>query len=146
VPGISAALGAAAATHLPLTHRECSASVTFATAHAASADGDPHLADTVPRVGTVVLYMGLGRLAQTAEALIAAGRAASTPVAVIANATRKDQRIVVATLATIDAEVRAAGIDPPAIVVVGEVVSRIVESPASIASITAGATARACGE
>src|SRR5271170_928188 len=52
VPGISAALGAAAAAHIPLTHRECAASVTFVTAHAAQ--GDPDVAANVPPEGTLV--------------------------------------------------------------------------------------------
>lgn len=132
VPGISAALGAAASTGIPLTHRDAAASVTFATAHAKEgADGsfDPQLARTVPGSGTVVLYMGLGRLGPTARALIEAGRPAATPVAVIEKATRADQRVVEGTLADIETRVRAAGLEPPALVVVGEVVARRVKSP-----------------
>ena len=134
VPGISAALGAAASTGIPLTHREAAASVTFATAHGAKGDGDPSLARTVPPTGTVVLYMGLGRLAETAASLIASGRAPETPVAVIEKATRPDQRVVEGTLASIEARVRAAGLEPPALVIVGEVVGRRVESPAATAA------------
>src|SRR5580658_2054902 len=59
VPGISAALGAAALANIPLTHRECSASVTLVTAHAAG--GDPDIVATVPPSGTLVFYMGLAR-------------------------------------------------------------------------------------
>jgi uroporphyrin-III C-methyltransferase len=128
IPGVSAALGAAASTGIPLTHRDVSASVTFATAHASRDDGDPRLADTTPRHGTVVLYMGLGRLAETASSLIAAGRAPETPAAVIARATLPDQRVVVATLATIADVARDAALEPPALIVVGEVVARRVES------------------
>src|SRR6185312_11493947 len=64
VPGISAALGAAASTHIPLTHREHASSVTFATAHAAGADDAPNVSGIVPSSGTVVFYMGLGKLAE----------------------------------------------------------------------------------
>lgn len=135
VPGISAALGAAASTGIPLTHREVAASVTFATAHAATADGDPGLARTVPTTGTVVLYMGLGRLTETAAALIEAGRSAETPVAVIEKATRPEQRVIEGTLATIDARVREAGLEPPALVIVGEVVGRRVLSPEAMADL-----------
>lgn len=134
VPGISAALGAAASAGIPLTHRDAAASVTLATAHAADragSDGDPRLARTVPTTGTVVLYMGLGRLGETARALIEAGRAAETSVAVIEKATRPDQRVVEGTLADIEARVRAAGLEPPALVIVGEVVGRRVKSPES---------------
>src|ERR1700678_85125 len=55
VPGISAALGAAATANIPLTHRDCSASVTLVTAHAAG--GDPDIVATVPPSGTLVFYM-----------------------------------------------------------------------------------------
>lgn len=126
VPGISAALGAAASTGIPLTHREAASSVTFATAHAAKGSGDPKLAVTVPITGTVVLYMGLGRLAQTAADLIAAGREPSTPVAVIAHATRPTQRIVIGTLDSIADEVARADLPAPALIVVGDVVDRAV--------------------
>ncbi|MGZ3420504.1 MAG: uroporphyrinogen-III C-methyltransferase [Polyangiales bacterium] len=125
VPGISAALGAASSTGIPLTHREAASSVTFATAHAATEDGDPKLAVTVPITGTVVLYMGLGRIAQTVASLIAAGREPSTPVAVIANATRRDQRTVVGTLETIAEDVARADLPAPALIVVGDVVARV---------------------
>jgi uroporphyrin-III C-methyltransferase len=133
VPGISAALGASASTGIPLTHREAAASVTFATAHAAKADGDPKLAVTVPITGTVVLYMGLGRLEQTARDLINAGREPSTPVAVIAHATRPTQRTVIGTLETIAADVAHASLPAPALIVVGDVVSRAVASPRALA-------------
>ena len=138
VPGISAALGAAAATGIPLTHREAASSVTFATAHAAQGDGDPKLAVTVPITGTVVLYMGLGRLEETARSLVAAGREPETPVAVIAHATRPTQRTVIGTLATIAEDVARADLPAPALIVVGEVVSRAVprtERPALLARV-----------
>jgi uroporphyrin-III C-methyltransferase/precorrin-2 dehydrogenase/sirohydrochlorin ferrochelatase len=138
VPGVSAALGAAASTGIPLTHREEASSVTFATAHAASGDGDPKLAVTVPLTGTVVLYMGLGRLAETARSLVAAGRRPETPVCVIAHATRPTQRTVTGTLATIAELVAHAELPAPALIVVGEVVGRAVSSPVPL-PLAAGA-------
>jgi uroporphyrin-III C-methyltransferase / precorrin-2 dehydrogenase / sirohydrochlorin ferrochelatase len=135
VPGISAALGAAAATGIPLTHREEASSVTFATAHAAKGDGDPKLAVTVPITGTVVLYMGLGRLADTASSLINAGRVPSTPVAVIAHATRPTQRLVIGTLETIADDVARANLPAPALIVVGDVVSRAATPAALLAAV-----------
>ena len=122
VPGISAALGAAAATGIPLTHRDCSASVTFATAHAAREDHDTLAA--LPIDGTLVLYMGLGRLAETAAALVSGGRPASTPAAVISRATLPDQREVRGTLA--DIATLAHDLPAPALFVVGAVVARAV--------------------
>jgi uroporphyrin-III C-methyltransferase len=135
VPGISAALGAAAAVALPLTHRECAASVTFVTAHAAhagdSGGGDPDLSANVPRDGTVVFYMGLGRLEETCAALVVGGRTPETPAAVVSKATLPDARVVVGTIANIAALVRQAKLEAPALLVVGEVVARRVESPAA---------------
>lgn len=137
VPGISAALGAASSTHIPLTHREVASSVTFATAHAATKDGDPKLAVTLPITGTVVLYMGLGRIGATIRQLVAMGRALDTPAAVVSHATLPTQRTVVATLATLEAEVEAAKIEAPALVIVGDVVARAVQSPSQLPALLA---------
>ena len=137
VPGISAALGAAASTHVPLTHREVASSVTFATAHAATKDGDPKLALTLPLTGTVVLYMGLGRIEATVRQLVAMGRAPSTPAAVVSHATLPTQRVITATLATLAHAVDEAKLEPPAILIVGDVVARAVASPASMPALLA---------
>ncbi len=139
VPGISAALGAAAASGIPLTHRDEAASVTFATAHASRGDGDPKLSVTVPITGTVVLYMGLGRIAETATSLVESGRSPSTPAAIIASATRPNQRIVIATLDTIAAAAAGAALEAPALLIVGEVVARAVKSPEILGEFTQSA-------
>jgi uroporphyrin-III C-methyltransferase len=128
VPGISAALGAAAAARIPLTHRECAASVTFATAHAAHGAAD--VSANVTREGTLVFYMGLGRLDETCAALMAGGRTPETPAAVMSRATLPDARLVVGTLADIGARVREANVEAPAILVVGEVVARRIDGVA----------------
>lgn len=127
VPGISAALGAAARMGIPLTHRECASSVTLATAHAAH-DGEEGLGDNLTREGTIVFYMGLSRLEATCAALVARGRAPETPAAVISRATLEGERIVIATLVNIGSRVRAEGLEAPALLVVGEVVARRVQS------------------
>jgi uroporphyrin-III C-methyltransferase/precorrin-2 dehydrogenase/sirohydrochlorin ferrochelatase len=129
VPGISAALGAAAIANIPLTHRESSASVTLVTAHAAA--GDPDIAATVPPTGTLVFYMGLARIEETCRALVSLGRAPSTPAAVVSRATLPDARVVVGTLQDIAALAAAAALGAPALLIVGEVVSRRVESVAA---------------
>ncbi len=122
VPGISAALGAAAAACLPLTHREAASSVTFATAHAA--DGDEDFAANVTKEGTLVFYMALARLEATCNAVIATGRPPETPAAVLARATLPDAVTVVGTLATIAARAKEAGVQAPSLLVVGPVVER----------------------
>ncbi len=128
VPGISAALAAAAVAAIPLTHRECSASVTLATAHAAH--GEPDVAAHVTEAGTLVFYMGLARLEETCAALVAGGRPPSTPAAVVSKASLPDARVVIGTVADIGARARAAQLEAPALLIVGEVVARRVESPA----------------
>jgi uroporphyrin-III C-methyltransferase len=135
VPGVSAALGAASAAGIPLTHRDAASSVSFVTAHKRhDVDGDD-LAARVPREGTVVLYMGLSTLRETARALVRAGRSALTPVAVVSHATLPTQRQVTATLADIADAVVAADLPAPALVIVGEVVDRRVVSVAACTSL-----------
>jgi uroporphyrin-III C-methyltransferase/precorrin-2 dehydrogenase/sirohydrochlorin ferrochelatase len=131
VPGISAALAAAARTGIPLTHRECASSVTLATAHASdAATGD--VLGGIPAEGTVVFYMGLARIGPLCAALVERGRAEATPAAVISRATLPDERVVVGTLGDIAARVVAARVQAPALLVVGDVVSRRVESPEQV--------------
>ncbi len=139
VPGISAALGASASTGIPLTHREAAGSVTFATAHAAT--GEIDVEPLARGSGTLVFYMGLGRLEVTCASLIAAGRPGDTPAAVVSKATRPDQKVVVGTLADIAARVRAEAIEAPALLLVGEVVARRVLSVES-ACVAAGPRTR----
>jgi uroporphyrin-III C-methyltransferase len=125
VPGITAALGAAASAAIPLTHRELASMVTFATAHAAdgASSQDDHALD-VPAGGTLVFYMGLGRLEPTCAALVARGRPGSTPAAVVSQATLPGERVVVGTLADITSRVREAALEAPAVLIVGDVVER----------------------
>jgi uroporphyrin-III C-methyltransferase len=132
VPGISAALGAAASTGIPLTHRDVASSVTFATAHAATGEVDLDLA--THGSGTIVFYMGLGRMEVTCASLIAGGRRSDTPAAVVSRATRPDQRVVVGTLADIAARARAEAVEAPALLLVGEVVAHRTQSTESAAT------------
>ena len=128
---MSAALGAAARAGIPLTHRDASASVSFVTAHQRHDATDDDLMARVPATGTVVFYMGLATLRQTALTLIAGGRAPETAVAVVSHATLPTQREVIATLASIADAVEAAQVPAPALVIVGEVVARRVISAAA---------------
>jgi uroporphyrin-III C-methyltransferase len=128
VPGVTAAVGAAAAAHIPLTHRDCASAVTFATAHLADEAASEAFVATLPAHGTLVLYMGLGTLDRTLAA-IARVRGGDLPAALVSRATWPDERTVVGTLATLGERARAAELDAPAIVIVGEVVARAVASP-----------------
>jgi uroporphyrin-III C-methyltransferase/precorrin-2 dehydrogenase/sirohydrochlorin ferrochelatase len=120
VPGITAALGAAASAQIPLTLREVSQSVTFAPGHVAVADtlDWPALA----RSGhTVVFYMAMAQLDGLTARLRQAGAPADRPVALIAQATLPTQRVVHGTLADIAEIARTAGLGAPALLFVGEV-------------------------
>jgi uroporphyrin-III C-methyltransferase len=118
VPGVSSLSSVPAAGGIPLTHRGLSSQVTIAAGHDLAALDWPGLA-AAP--GTLVFFMALGSLPELARQLVAAGRAADTPAAVIANGTLADQVTVTAPLGEIAA--RAAELEPPALVVVGDVVS-----------------------
>jgi uroporphyrin-III C-methyltransferase/precorrin-2 dehydrogenase/sirohydrochlorin ferrochelatase len=118
VPGISAALGCAAYAGIPLTQRGISSSVTFATAMLDD-DRAPDWDAMACRGQTLVVYMGVGSLARSAEQLIANGRAATTPVAIVENGTTDQQRVLRGTLATISEVAAASGVSAPATIFVG---------------------------
>ncbi len=124
VPGISAGIGGLAYAGIPVTHRECNSAVTFITGHDASGVVPDNIDWMSLGKGSpvIVLYMALKHIGLIAGRLIRAGRAPTEPVAVVSKATTGDQHVLECTLATCAAEVEAAGIEPPAIVVVGEVV------------------------
>jgi uroporphyrinogen III methyltransferase / synthase len=118
VPGVTAPLGIAAYTGVPLTHRQHTSVVTLVTGHSVeSIDWD--------RVGlaeTLVIYMGLTTFGAIAGELIRRGRAADTPALAVRWATRPDQQTVVGTLATLPGLIERHALQPPATIIVGEVV------------------------
>ncbi|MEC4589623.1 MULTISPECIES: siroheme synthase CysG [Nitrospirillum] len=135
VPGITAAVGCAAATGIPLTHRGLAQGITLVTAHGAAAEGgsaEPAIDWTaLARLDhTLAVYMGLSKAGLVAERLIAAGKAPGTPVAVVQNGTRPDQTLAVGRLADLGA--LAAGLAGPALILVGEVVT--LADPAKVAT------------
>jgi uroporphyrinogen III methyltransferase/synthase len=124
VPGVTAGVAAAAYAGIPVTHRGVATSVTFVTGHedpTRPASGTDWQA-LARAGGTIVLYMGVGRLAPITEALVAGGLAPDTPAAAIEWGTHPRQRTVVATLESIYEHARAAEIGAPAITVIGDVV------------------------
>lgn len=125
VPGITAGVGGLAYAGIPATARDANSAIAFVTGHDASgAVPDnldwPALARSVP---VLVVYMALTHLKDIAERLIAAGRRASEPAALLSRATTAHQIVVTATLATIAERAALQHIEPPAMLVVGEVVS-----------------------
>jgi uroporphyrinogen III methyltransferase/synthase len=123
VPGVTAGVAAPAYAGIPLTHRDSTSAVAFVTGHEdPSKDGSALDWDALARFpGTLVFYMGIKNLPLIAERLVAGGRDASEPAAVVARGTLAGQTTVGGTLADIAARVEAAGVRPPAITVVGPV-------------------------
>ncbi len=123
VPGITAALGAAAYAGIPLTHRDYAHSVSFVTGHAQDGGREPDWRALAMPGATAVFYMGLARLDHIVEKLLTHGAAASRPAAIIAQGTKADQRVITATLATIGSASSDANLESPALLVVGDVVA-----------------------
>jgi uroporphyrinogen III methyltransferase / synthase len=123
VPGVTAGVAAAAYAGIPVTHRGLASAVAFVTGHEDPAKDESHVdwAALARFPGTLVFYMGVRRLARIAEQLVAAGRDADEPAAVVMRGTLPGQRSVQATLAGIAGAAAAAGIGAPAITVVGPV-------------------------
>jgi uroporphyrinogen III methyltransferase / synthase len=126
VPGVSAGMAAPAYAGIPVTHREEASAVAFVTGHEDPAKPETSLDyEALARFpGTLVFYMGVKSLPRISERLIAAGRPAAEPAAVIERGTLPSQRVVTAPLERIGAEAAAAGIKPPALTVLGPVASR----------------------
>jgi uroporphyrin-III C-methyltransferase / precorrin-2 dehydrogenase / sirohydrochlorin ferrochelatase len=125
VPGVTSALAAPAAAGIPVTHRGVAHELVVVSGHLAP-DNPASLVDwpALGRLrGTVCVLMGLANLPKIAAALIDGGRPPSTPAAVVQEATTSAQRVVRATLGTV-AE-RAAEIPPPAVIIIGDVVSAL---------------------
>lgn len=125
VPGVTAAVAAPAYAGIPVTHRTLASTVTVVTGHE-----DPDKPSTTlewsklaTRHGTLVFLMGMKNLAAIATNLKAEGKGGSTPVAIIRWGTRSSQQTVVGTLDTIVEKAAAAKMEPPTVIVVGEVVN-----------------------
>jgi uroporphyrin-III C-methyltransferase len=121
IPGVTAALAALSAAAIPATLRGVNRAVILATGH-----GELEEFDWAPLARTgqpIILYMAMHRLATIAEALIRGGCRSDTPTAVIAGATTAEERIVVSTLERVAEDARRQAIEPPAIVVVGDIVA-----------------------
>ncbi len=125
VPGVTSATAAATYAGIPITHREYTASVAFVTGHEDPTKKSSNISweKLATGVGTIVIYMGIKTLPAITKKLIDFGRSPDTPVAVVRWASTPQQRSVVGTLATICEVVQLADIKPPALVIVGEVVT-----------------------
>lgn len=142
VPGISSAIAIPAAAGIPVTHRHLSRSVHILTGHTA-ADGLPEDMDHLAALkGTLVFLMGLSHLEQITESLLAAGKPADTPAAVISGGNAAYPAVTRASLDAVARRAREADVRPPAVIVVGDTaaldLSGTVERP--LAGIRVGLT------
>lgn len=125
VPGVTAALAAAAAAGVPLTSRSAASSVTFLTGHeACDKEATLDFAALARHPGTLVVYMGVEQVATWSRSLMAAGKSGTTPVAIVSRCSWPDQRTCLTTLARCGDELDGCRWTAPAIVIVGDVAAR----------------------
>ena len=137
VPGVSSALAAPAAAGIPITLRGVARSFAVVTARSgeefAASDGPDY--HSLAGIDTVVFLMARERLAEVAASLVLAGRDAATPAAVVERGTQPGQRVVVGTLRTIARDADSAGIEAPAVLVVGPTAALASPSAAHVSEL-----------
>ena len=131
VPGVSSAVAGPALAGIPLTHRGLSQDFTVVSGHVGPGDpGSTVNWDALARTaGTIVVLMGVARLAEICGGLVARGLASDTPAAIVARAGLPDQRVVRGSLATLPGLAADAGVTPPALTVIGAVVGLDLTGP-----------------
>lgn len=124
VPGITSAIAVPAAAGIPVTHREYASSVTIITGHEDPAKGETALdfRALASMSGTLVILMGVSRLADNVKALLDNGKSPDTPVAIIEKGTTPDQRVTTGTLGDIVDVAAGEDVKAPAVIVIGDVV------------------------
>lgn len=122
VPGITAAMGCAASTGIPLTHRSLAQSVRFVTGHGAQGEPDVDWRALAEARQTLVFYMGIANSETISHQLMAHGLPGTTPVAVIERGTRPEQRVLTGRLETLADMILTGQVQTPALLIVGEVV------------------------
>ena len=121
VPGISSAVAVPAYAGIPVTHRDYASSVTIITGHEAA--GNRLQWEVLAQLdGTLVVLMGVGTLAENVSNLVARGKDAQTPAAIIAQGTTPRQKVVVGTLSDIARKAKEADLKAPAVLIIGDVV------------------------
>ncbi len=122
VPGISSATGIPSLLGIPLTARGISSSVAFISGHEEDEKILPNRILQIPKVQTIVFFMGLTKLKIVVESLQQSGWSNETPVIIISRGTRQDQQIVTGTISNIEARLLSHKIEPPALIIVGETI------------------------
>lgn len=124
VPGITSAISVPAYAGIPVTHRDWASSFSVITGHESpdKLDRSIYWDKVTNATGTLIFLMGVAKIGYISEQLVKHGRSPSTPVALVRWGTRAEQETLVGTLADIEAKVKAADFQPPAVIVVGDVV------------------------
>lgn len=124
VPGVTAGIGGLAYAGIPVTHRDTNSAVAFVTGHNASGEVPDGIDwDSLARgAPVIVLYMAMKHLEPIVGRFLKAGRSADEPLAVVCNASAPEQQVLVTTLGRAIADVVASDLEPPAVLVLGEVV------------------------
>jgi len=122
-PGVTAAIGASSYAGIPLTHRDHAQACVFVTGHGKEGRIDLDWKALIQPRQTVAVYMGLRNLEPLTQAFVAHGASPDLPAAIVDNATRRNQRVVVATLGTLAEKVRKSDLRGPSILIVGTVVT-----------------------
>ena len=122
IPGVSSCLSAPLSAGIAVTHRDASSSVVIVTGHNAAGNEDRVDWEAIAGIDTAIFLMCVHNIETIADKLIAAGRSPATPAAIIQMAYWDGEHVVTGTLETIALQVRSAGIEPPATLVIGEVV------------------------
>ncbi len=120
IPGISSILGATAYAGIPLTHRHYADNFAVATGHQSIKNKKRTL--SVPQADTLVYLMGVSNLGNIVKELLAAGYKPNLPIAIIQQGTTKNQKTITATLCGIESKAKKEGIEPPALIIAGNVV------------------------
>ncbi|EBK2251402.1 uroporphyrinogen-III C-methyltransferase, partial [Salmonella enterica subsp. enterica serovar Enteritidis] len=123
IAGITTALAVANSVNIPLTHRDYAQSVKFVTGFLKTDTPNDQYAELLADNQTVIFYMGLNTLPNLTQGLLQAGKSADTPFAIIANVSRPNEQVLVATLSTIQALQNDAKLPSPAVMIMGDVVS-----------------------
>lgn len=136
VPGISAAIGAAAAAQMPLTHRRSASIVSFVAGQCKGLT-EQDWTGLAGKGRTLVIYMGLATADAIAEKLIADGLAPDMPVAVVENATRPEMRVLRSPLAGLGQVVSRHKVKSPALIIIGEVAAQPADAPLAALALEA---------
>ncbi|KGJ99374.1 uroporphyrinogen-III C-methyltransferase [Thalassotalea sp. ND16A] len=124
IPGITAASGCAAYAGIPLTHRDCAQSVRFVTASLKDSEAEANWRNIANEKDTLVFYMGLNKVSQIAQRLIKYGMKDSMPIAIVDQGTLSAQQVCISSLANISKDMKFYDFKGPALIIVGEVVSK----------------------